>query len=158
MLNVFLVQIMAFMTDNASNNDTLINGIVEHAKRKGILLNGDWIHLRCMLHTIHLAALKVGSLYCNVLIITQLLEGIGAISTTECKKVMSCSRNYQDSITTPLSHVFNDEAIGKDGEDEQDEVILEIDHSSSILSAIEKACLISCVLYDLLTLFYSFEK
>jgi hypothetical protein len=56
---MFLLQIMAFMTDNASNNDTLINGIVELAKQQGISLNGDWIRLRCMLHTVHLAALKV---------------------------------------------------------------------------------------------------
>ena len=58
-LNVFCLQIMAFMTDNATNNDTLIDGIVERAKRQGISLNGDWIRLRCMPHTVHLAALKV---------------------------------------------------------------------------------------------------
>ena len=58
-LNTFLLQIMAFMTDNASNNDTLINGIVKLAKQQGISLNGDWIRLHCMLHTVHLAALKV---------------------------------------------------------------------------------------------------
>jgi hypothetical protein len=59
MLNMFLLQIMAFMTDNASNNDTLIDGIVELAKQQGISLNGDWIWLHCMPHTVHLAALKV---------------------------------------------------------------------------------------------------
>jgi hypothetical protein len=32
-LNMFLLQIMAFMTDNASNNDTLIDGIVELVKQ-----------------------------------------------------------------------------------------------------------------------------
>ena len=58
-LNMFLLQIITFMTDNASNNDTLIDGIVELAKQQGISLNGDWIRLRCMLHTVHLAALKV---------------------------------------------------------------------------------------------------
>jgi hypothetical protein len=58
-LNMFLLQIMAFMTDNASNNDTLIDGIVELAKQQGISLNGDWIRLRCMPHTVHLAGLKV---------------------------------------------------------------------------------------------------
>jgi hypothetical protein len=58
-LNVSLLQIMAFMTDNASNNDMLIDGIVELAKQQGISLNGDWIRLCCMPHTVHLAALKV---------------------------------------------------------------------------------------------------
>jgi hypothetical protein len=58
-LNMFLLHIMAFMTDNASNNDMLIDGIVEVAKQQGIFLNGDWIWLCYMLHTVHLAALKV---------------------------------------------------------------------------------------------------
>ena len=42
-LNMFLLQIMAFMTNNASNNDTLIDGIVELVKQQDIFLNGDWI-------------------------------------------------------------------------------------------------------------------
>jgi hypothetical protein len=58
LLNIFL-QIMAIMTDNASNNDTLVGGIVERAKKQGISMNGDWVRLRCMPHTVHLAALKV---------------------------------------------------------------------------------------------------
>lgn len=53
---------MAFMTDNASNNNTLIDGIVDRAKKQGISLNADWIRLRCMPHTVHLAALKVSSI------------------------------------------------------------------------------------------------
>jgi hypothetical protein len=50
---------MAFVTDNASNNNTLIDGIVARAMRQGISMNGDWIRLHCMPHTVHLAALKV---------------------------------------------------------------------------------------------------
>jgi hypothetical protein len=71
---------------------------------------------------------------------------------------MSRSGNYQDSVTTPLSRVFDDEAVGRDDKDEQDEVMLEIDHSSSILSAVEKVGVIACVLYNLLTLFYAASK
>jgi len=69
----------------------------------------------------------------------QLLEGIRAISSTESKKAMSRSRNYQDSITAPLSRMFDDDTVRRDNEDEQDEVSLELDRSGSILSAIEKA-------------------
>jgi hypothetical protein len=58
-LNASLLQIMAFMTDNASNNDMLIDGIIELVKQQGISLDGDWIWLHCMPHTVHLAALKV---------------------------------------------------------------------------------------------------
>jgi hypothetical protein len=50
---------MAFMTDNASNNNTLVDGIVARAKSQGISMKGDWVRLRCMPHTVHLAALKV---------------------------------------------------------------------------------------------------
>jgi hypothetical protein len=71
--------------------------------------------------------------------IAQLLEGIGAISAAESKKAMSRSGNYQDSVTAPLSRTFDDNAVGKDDEDEQDEVSLELDMSGSILSAVEKA-------------------
>ena len=51
------------MTDNASNNNTLVDGIVERAKKQGIPMNGDWVRLRCTPHTIHLAALKVSMIY-----------------------------------------------------------------------------------------------
>ena len=52
-------QVMALMTDNVSNNNMLVDGIVAHAKNKGISMNGDWVHLHCMPHTVHLMALKV---------------------------------------------------------------------------------------------------
>jgi len=69
----------------------------------------------------------------------QLLEGIRAISSTESKKAMSRSRNYQDLVTALLSHMFDDDTVGRDNEDKQDEVSLKLDRSRSILSAVEKA-------------------
>ena len=57
-----VLQIMAIMMDNASNNNTLIQGIVGLEEQKGISLNAQWICLRCMLHTVHLAVLKVSNL------------------------------------------------------------------------------------------------
>jgi hypothetical protein len=47
------------MLDNASNNNTMIEGIAERAAQEGITLNPAWVRLRCMPHTIHLAAVKV---------------------------------------------------------------------------------------------------
>ncbi len=41
-LSIFL-QIMAIMTDNVSNNNTLVDAIVEHAKKQGILMKADWV-------------------------------------------------------------------------------------------------------------------
>ena len=52
-------QIFAFMLDNASNNDMMVNGIQSRAAKEGIHLNATWAHLWCMPHTIHLAAIKV---------------------------------------------------------------------------------------------------
>ena len=53
------IQIFAFMLDNASNNDTMVDEIERRAQAQGIILNAKWGRLRCMPHTIHLAAIKV---------------------------------------------------------------------------------------------------
>jgi hypothetical protein len=47
------------MLDNASNNDTFVDGIERRAKKAGVPFNASWARLRCMPHTIHLAAIKV---------------------------------------------------------------------------------------------------
>lgn len=52
-------QIFAFMLDNASNNDTMVDGIQARARKEGIEFNALWGRLWCMPHTIHLAAIKV---------------------------------------------------------------------------------------------------
>ena len=62
---------MAFMTDNASNNDTLIEGIVALAGSKHISLDAKQIRLRCMPHTVHLAALKVSHCVLYQTVLTQ---------------------------------------------------------------------------------------
>jgi len=47
------------MGDNASNMDTFVAGVVSRVEEVGITIDADWARLRCMPHTIHLAALKV---------------------------------------------------------------------------------------------------
>lgn len=47
------------MLDNASNNDTMVDEIERRARSQGIIFNAKWGRLRCMPHTIHLAAIKV---------------------------------------------------------------------------------------------------
>jgi hypothetical protein len=71
---------------------------------------------------------------------------------------MSQSGNYQDSVTAPLSCTFNNEAVGKDDEDKQDEVRLELEPSSTILSAVEKSSTFNPKLHDLLILFPTASK
>jgi hypothetical protein len=139
-------RLMAVMTDNASNNDTLVDGLVKLALQdeRRICLNAQWIRLRCMPHTVHLAALKVclasvreldRLMNVNVTLYIQLLEGVGAISTAEGKKARSRSGNYQDAILDPLkpSPEVDSDNVGRYDEDGVD------DNPNTILSAVEKA-------------------
>ncbi|TFK58543.1 hypothetical protein BDN72DRAFT_781960, partial [Pluteus cervinus] len=54
--------IFTFMLDNASNSDTLVSGIEDRAKKAGVAFNAKWARLRCLPHTVHLAAIQVNSL------------------------------------------------------------------------------------------------
>lgn len=51
------------MTDNASNMDTFVDAIVVRAENIHVDMDAVWARLRCMPHTIHLAALKVRNRY-----------------------------------------------------------------------------------------------
>ncbi len=51
---------------------------------------------------------------------------------------MSRRGNYQDSVTAPINHASDDAAVAQDDEDEQDELSLEVDVTSNVLSAVEK--------------------
>jgi len=51
---------------------------------------------------------------------------------------MSRRGNYQDSIAAPTNRASDDDAVAQDGEDEQDNLSLEVDPTSTILSAVEK--------------------
>jgi hypothetical protein len=54
-----LGQVIAFIMDNATNNDTMVEGIEARCKAIGIKFSAKHARLRCMPHTCHLAALKV---------------------------------------------------------------------------------------------------
>ncbi|KAJ6610130.1 hypothetical protein B0H10DRAFT_2293677, partial [Mycena sp. CBHHK59/15] len=102
-------RVIAFIMDNATNNDTLMDGIESRANEAGI----SWFiateaRIRCLPHTTHLAALK-------------LLEGIGAIPKADPKQ-RDAEGAYQDSVTAPIGREHDDEAaIGEDdGEDQMD--------------------------------------
>jgi hypothetical protein len=84
-------------------------------------------------------------------VITQLLEGVGAITATDRKKATSRAGNYQDAVTEPLDREHDDAtAVGTYDEAEE-----QYDYSSAlyytpepetagedILSAVEKVRLI----------------
>ncbi|KAI0280551.1 hypothetical protein BC826DRAFT_975242 [Russula brevipes] len=59
-------KIIAIVMDNASNNNTLMTSLEWRCEEHGIRFSAQEARMRCMPHTIHLAAIK-------------LLEGIGAI-------------------------------------------------------------------------------
>ena len=58
----------------------------------------------------------------------------------ESKKAISRCGNYQDAVTSPLSHASDNVAAAQDNEDEQDKLSLEVDATSNTLSAVEKVC------------------
>lgn len=80
-------------------------------------------HIQCMPHTVHLSALEVWHLrvlsFIYQFILVQLLECIGPIKTTWNKKKGSdMAGSYQDSITAPLSHDYDDDAVRQEDMDE----------------------------------------
>jgi hypothetical protein len=52
-------EIIAVMMDNASNNDTLMTVLESKCWMEGIKFSATDARMRCMPHTIHLAAIKV---------------------------------------------------------------------------------------------------
>jgi hypothetical protein len=63
---------------------------------------------------------------------------------------MSHHGNYQDSVTAPINHASDDNAVAQDDEDEQDKISLEVDPTSDILSAVKKVLgSISLLLVDI---------
>ncbi|TFK59969.1 hypothetical protein BDN72DRAFT_732468, partial [Pluteus cervinus] len=82
-------RIFTFMLDNASNNDTFVAGIASRAAKAGIFFDPKWARLRCLPHTIHLAAI-------------QLLEAIGALSKESARKARSRQGCYQATVSDPV--------------------------------------------------------
>ncbi len=52
-------KVMAFVMDNATNNDTMVKAIKQKCFLEGIEFSAHESRLHCMPHTVHLAALKV---------------------------------------------------------------------------------------------------
>ena len=133
------------MLDNASNNDTLVDGIQQHAQAEDIYINATWARLRCMPHTVHLSAVKASSFMCMQVndiamykYFGQLLEAVGAISKAESKKASSRGSNYQDSATAPLDRAFDDVLAAFQDNNEEENMELNTDSSHEILPAVNK--------------------
>ncbi|KAI0281548.1 hypothetical protein BC826DRAFT_876907, partial [Russula brevipes] len=119
-------KIIAIVMDNASNNNTLMTSLEQRCEQRGIRFSAQEARMRCMPHTIHLAAIK-------------LLEGIGAISKVEGRKAAMRSSNYQDSITTPLSREHDNNATDdNEAGDVMGDIEADTDVADGVLGAIEK--------------------
>ncbi|KAJ7173030.1 hypothetical protein C8R43DRAFT_823676, partial [Mycena crocata] len=82
-------RIIAFVMDNTTNNDTLMAGIEARCDSAGFpWFDAKAARIRCLPHTVHLAALK-------------LLEGIGALPKADPTK-RGADSTYQDSVTAPV--------------------------------------------------------
>ncbi|KAI0285420.1 hypothetical protein BGY98DRAFT_896724, partial [Russula aff. rugulosa BPL654] len=54
-----LGRVIAFVMDNASNNDTMVTAFEARCQKHGVEFSASHSRLRCMPHTCHLAVLKV---------------------------------------------------------------------------------------------------
>jgi hypothetical protein len=121
-------QVIAIVMDNASNNNTLMTSLERRCSERGVLFSARDARMRCLPHTVHLAAIK-------------LLEGIGALSKAEGKKAAARSGNYQDNVTAPLAREHDTDAMADDETDgaaaagDQDN---DTDAVDGVLPAIEK--------------------
>ena len=52
-------QITAIVMDNASNNNTMMTSLEQRHQKRGVYFSAEDARMRCMPHTIHLAAIKV---------------------------------------------------------------------------------------------------
>ncbi|TBU39243.1 hypothetical protein BD309DRAFT_848051, partial [Dichomitus squalens] len=82
-------RIMAVNCDNATNNDAMMDALERrcHAHKPPIPFSAKVSRMRCIPHTVHLAAL-------------QLLESIGAVPA-------QADKNYQESVTAPRSSEYD---------------------------------------------------
>ncbi|KAJ7868054.1 hypothetical protein B0H14DRAFT_2346720 [Mycena olivaceomarginata] len=49
-----------FVMDNATNNDTMVEALEQKCRKENIPFSSSRVRMRCMPHTVHLAAIKVG--------------------------------------------------------------------------------------------------
>ncbi|KAJ7133922.1 hypothetical protein C8R43DRAFT_843741, partial [Mycena crocata] len=96
-------RITAFVMDNATNNDTLVEAFGRRCAEKGIKFSCADARMRCMPHTIQLSALK-------------LLEAIGVLTKEEEQAAKAKSRGtvYQECATEPLDREADENAAQTD--------------------------------------------
>ncbi|KAJ3508846.1 hypothetical protein NMY22_g16486 [Coprinellus aureogranulatus] len=102
-----LGKVIAFVMDNATNNDTLVQSIERRCLQHGIPFSADDARMRCTPHIIHLAALE-------------LLQGIGAITSEELDAALHSGLQYQDDVFASLPRRNGDGAGGEGEEDAGD--------------------------------------
>ncbi|KAL6303460.1 hypothetical protein BKA93DRAFT_698480, partial [Sparassis latifolia] len=88
-------RIQAVVADNASNNDTMVEALERCFKAENIPFHASHARMRCVPHTIHLAALE-------------LLQAIGGFSSTNNHeqsrgKYQATPDNYQEALQEPLT-------------------------------------------------------
>ncbi|KAI0245327.1 hypothetical protein BJV78DRAFT_1090396, partial [Lactifluus subvellereus] len=84
--------VVAINVDNASNNDTMVKHLETLLLQDLVEFNPSDVRMRCMPHTIHLAALE-------------LLKAIGVVKDNK-------KDAYQDSVTAPLNRAHDDNSGG----------------------------------------------
>ncbi|KAJ7300980.1 hypothetical protein DFH08DRAFT_724785, partial [Mycena albidolilacea] len=101
-------KIIAFVMDNATNNDIMVEAIQAKCLAAGIRFEARKARMRCMPHTVHLAALK-------------LFEAIGALTKEDSKKAQGRSKAaYQEEVTHLNTKAADCDAALRVDDDEED--------------------------------------
>ncbi|KIK76945.1 hypothetical protein PAXRUDRAFT_28888, partial [Paxillus rubicundulus Ve08.2h10] len=79
-------RIQAIASDNATNNDTMMESLENHSLNEGLIFDAIEGRIHCVPHTVHLVVLE-------------LLEGLGLMSAAERK---ASEGSYQETTTTPV--------------------------------------------------------
>ncbi|KAJ6528538.1 hypothetical protein B0H19DRAFT_942319, partial [Mycena capillaripes] len=101
--------VIAFVMDNATNNDTLVEHFAARCRSSGIPFSEENGRMRCMPHIIHLAAL-------------QLLKKVGALSDDDFVKACTSLSAYQDSATESTDRTRDSSLVDQLDEDTDEPV------------------------------------
>ncbi|KAF8817342.1 hypothetical protein BYT27DRAFT_7075321, partial [Phlegmacium glaucopus] len=115
-------KIIAIMMDNASNNDTLMEALESRCEGAGIEFSASAARMRCMPHTIHLAAIK-------------LLKRIGIMLKSNATHVSS-NVNYQDDLNVGLDCAHDVDPTAT--EDEVDNEAISAEPTDLAKAAVQK--------------------
>lgn len=112
-VDTWILQVISVTCDNASNNDIMLEKLEERFRREDIEFDASNARIRCMPHSLHLAALKVRLIGSFLgFVITQfhfkLLEAPGIARGSSEDDITAYADMYPESEAESVSRVDED--------------------------------------------------